>query len=90
MRRGLNNSICSSNCRGWRFGGSYVANLLKSCDLCLIQEHWLLSEHLGALNSVSNDFLSIGVSGMDSGELLTGRPYHMAVVVLQIAFTIYL
>ena len=42
----------------------------------MIQEHWLLlPEHLGALNNISNEFLSIGVSGMDSGELLTGCPY---------------
>ena len=40
----------------------------------MIQEHWLLTEHLGALN-LSDDFLSVGVSDMDSHELILGRPY---------------
>ena len=66
--------FCSYNCRGWRSGSNYVADLLKSCDICLIQEHWLLTEHRGALN-LSDDFLSVGVSGMDSHELILGHPY---------------
>ena len=66
--------FCNYNCRGWRSGSDCVATLLKSVDLCFIQEHWLLPEHLGALD-ISDDFISIGVSGMDSSELLAGRPY---------------
>ena len=56
--------LVSYNCRGWRSGSDYV-KLLQSCDLCFIKEHWLFREHLGSLNT-SNDFLSVGVSGMDS------------------------
>ena len=65
--------LVSYNCRGWRSGSDY---LLQSCDLCFIQEHWLFREHLGSLNN-SNDFLSVGVSGggMDSSEILVGRPF---------------
>ena len=33
-----------------------------------------MSEHLQSLN-ISEDFLSVGVSGVDSTELLRGRPY---------------
>ena len=62
------------NCRGWRSGSNYVATTLNSLDFCLIQEHWLLTEHLGALD-ISDEFISIGVSGMDSSNLLSGRPY---------------
>ena len=65
--------LVSYNCRGWRSGSDYV-KLLQSCDLCFIQEHWLFREHLGSLN-ISNDFLSVGVSGMDSSEILVGRPF---------------
>ena len=44
-------------------------------DLCLIQEHWLLPDHLKALNiSDSSDLLSVGVSGMDDSELILGCP----------------
>ena len=67
-------SFCSYNCRGWRGGSEYVSYLLQSCDLCCIQEHWLLPDNLDALN-LSNDFLSIGISGMESAELLAGRPF---------------
>ena len=63
--------FCSYNCQGWRSGSDYVANLLQSYDLCSIQEHWLLPDHLGVLNN----FLSVGTSGMDSHELLLGHPY---------------
>ena len=52
----------------------YVQSLLQSCDICLIQEHWLLHENLDSL-IISDDFLSVGVSGMDSSILLSGRPF---------------
>ena len=51
-----------------------VCDLLQCCDVCLIQEHWLLHEQLSLLN-VNNDFLSCGVSGMDSSDLILGRPF---------------
>ena len=70
----FSHSFCTYNCRGWRSGPEYVSALLNSLDFCLIQEHWLLSEHLVALD-ISDEFISIGVSGMDSSDLLVGRPY---------------
>ena len=36
----------------------YVQSLLQSCDICLIQEHWLLHENLDSL-IISDDFLSV-------------------------------
>ena len=66
--------LVSYNCRGWRSGSDYVKFLLQFCDLCFIQEHWLYRDHLEALN-ISEDFLSVGVSGMDSSEILLGRPF---------------
>ncbi len=64
----------SYNCRGWNSGSILVSDLLKSCDICFLQEHWLLHEHLFNLN-INSEFLSHGVSGMDSSEILVGRPY---------------
>ena len=33
------------------------------------------SDHLNQINSINSHFLSVSVSGMDSGSLLCGRPY---------------
>ena len=63
------------NCRGWNSGPCVLPDLLDACDICFIQEHWLFTEHLSDLNSVNNEFTFVGVSGMDSGILLCGRPY---------------
>ena len=72
--------FCTYNCRGWRSGSEYVSALLNSLDLCLIQEHWLLSEHLGTLD-ISDEFISIGVSSMDSSDLLVGRSYGGCIII---------
>jgi len=63
--------LVSYNCRGWNSGQHTVFDLLQSCDICFVQEHWLLHEQLNLLN-IHCDFLSIGVSGMDSSE------FHLA------------
>jgi len=60
-------------------GFCVLPDLLDTCDICLIQEHWLFTKHLSDLNSVNNEFASVGVSGMDSGILLCGHPYMVAV-----------
>ena len=67
-------NFVSYNCRGWNSGCSTVIDLLKICDVCLIQEHWLFKEQLNLLNIDSN-FVSVGISGMDHSKLLCGRPY---------------
>ena len=67
--------VVSYNCQGWKSGSNYVQSLLQSCDICLIQEHWLLCENLDSLIISDDFFLSVGVSGMDSSILLSGRPF---------------
>ena len=66
--------ICTYNCRWWNSGKRYVSKLLQLHDLCLIQEHWLLHDHLNSLN-FSSDLLSVAVSGMDDTDLILGRPF---------------
>ena len=66
--------FCTCNCRGWKSGCDYVNDLLKSCDFCLIQEHWLFQDQFSTLN-VCNDVYSVSVSGMSGDELILGRPY---------------
>ena len=63
------------NCRGWNSRLCVLPDLLDTCDICFIQEHWLFTEHLSDLNSVNNEFTSVGVSVMDSGILLCRHPY---------------
>ena len=66
--------IISYNCRGWRGSSPYVSDLLFSCDILLIQEHWLFRENFNVLN-ISDQFIYTAVSGMDSSNLLVGRPF---------------
>jgi len=42
--------LVSYNCRGWNSGQHTVFDLLQSCDICFVQEHWLLHEQLNLLN----------------------------------------
>ncbi len=65
--------IASYNCKGWNNGKMVIHDLLQS-HICVIQEHWLFSNHLSQLN-VDSEFMSVGVSGMDEFVLLYGRPY---------------
>ena len=66
--------IISYNCRGWHGSSPYVSDLLSSCDILLIQEHWLFQENFNVLN-ISDQFIYTAVSGMDSSNLLVGRSF---------------
>ncbi len=66
--------LVSYNCRGWTNGSIVVRDVLADHDVCLIQEHWLFDENLHCQH-LDPDFLFHGVSGMDSGTLLRGRPF---------------
>ena len=67
--------LCSYNSRGHRTDKvSYMAELLKDCDILCVQEHWYLQEDIHLLSS-DPDTLVAGVSGMDSAELVQGRPF---------------
>ena len=43
----------------------FLKNILDSIDLCFLQEHWLITD----------DFLAVSVSGMDSFSLHAGCPF---------------
>ena len=59
-----------------------VSNLLKLCDVCLIQEYWLLNEQRHDLN-IDNEFILCGVSDMDSSVLLHGCPFGGCAIVFR-------
>jgi len=71
--------------RGWTSGQHTVFDLLQSCDICFLQEHWLLHEQLNLLN-IHYDFLSTGVSGMDSSEFHLGRPFGGCTILYRRSF----
>ena len=66
---------CTFNCRGWKNGKLSLQNYINSLDFCFIQEHWLFDDHLNDVREICSDFLSVGVSGMNSDTLRCGRPY---------------
>ena len=55
----------------------YIRNFLNESkvDILLLQETWLLSTNLGRLGEIHQDYMYHGLSGVDHGQLLTGRPY---------------
>lgn len=69
-------SIVSYNCHG--FGPTKVDYINKLCseyDFVLIQEHWLLEQNLGLFHDKIPFITCHGVSAIDSGILLQGRPH---------------
>ena len=54
------------NCRGWNSGLCVLPDLLEHVT-CFIQQYWLFTEQLSDLNFVNNEFISVGVCGIDSG-----------------------
>ena len=67
--------LVTYNCRGWNSGLHVLPDILDSCDICFLQEHWLLEDQLYELNNINHNFTSAGVSGIDNWSLLPGRPY---------------
>ena len=68
--------LCSYNSNGSGFDRRlYIKDLYSRCDILLLQEHWLYSEHL---NSYTNDLENANICGtspMKQNELLKGRPF---------------
>ena len=81
---------CSYNCRGFNSGLVYLKQYINSFDLCFIQEHWLLEENLHTVCDSFPDFLSVGVSGMDSTSLICGRPYGGCSILFRKSLSFYI
>lgn len=68
--------VCSFNCRSVKNSLVDVIRLCNGHDIVCLQEHWLLPNELNFLNSVHEDFYSIGASAVDiTSDILIGRPY---------------
>ena len=71
--------IGSFNCRGLNISKKFfIADVLMrklNCQFIFLQEHWLSDGQLDELNSISINYLSVGVSGFNNSDVLKGRPY---------------
>ena len=68
--------ICSYNSHGLGAGRlDYIKRLCSSNDFVFIQEHWLLESQASTFERDIDNISSHCISGMDSSNLLNGRPY---------------
>ena len=69
-------TIMSYNCRGFnKLKCDYIKSLFASCNILLLQEHWLSDDQLTMLGSIDSMFSHIAVSGFGNSDVLDGRPY---------------
>ena len=52
-----------------------MVDILNSLDILAVQEHWLSKQGLSSLISIHSDFNARGISSIDYGYGLSGRPH---------------
>ena len=52
-----------------------MVDILNSLDILAVQERWLSKQSLSFLNSVHSDFNTRGITSIDYGDGLSGRPH---------------
>lgn len=68
--------MATFNCRSVKTSVDEVRQLCDSCDIVMIQEHWLLPHDLGMLSMVHPEFLAVAKSSVNvTDNILIGRPY---------------
>ena len=68
--------ITSYNCKGLNVAKKhYIDKLFIECDICLIQEHWLINNRLSNLNVDYKDYVKFAVREMTEHSFSTGRPH---------------
>ena len=68
--------LCSYNSNGSGFDRQlYIKDLFRKCDIILLQEHWLYTEHINILTSDLQNANICGTSAMNQNELRRGRPF---------------
>ena len=65
----------SFNCNGALNKLPVISDLCAFSDVIFLQETWLLSHDVSIFDNLNEHFLSFSISAVDSGELLTGRPF---------------
>ncbi|KAH3704017.1 hypothetical protein DPMN_079072 [Dreissena polymorpha] len=59
----------------------FVQDLLKNCDICCIQEHWLFQFQLPQLNDIDENFIS-HAKGVDYSDPISPYKYREATEVM--------
>ena len=68
--------LCSFNCKGFNISKvKHINEILKSCDILMIQETWLLTSQIGTINKEFSNYNTCGISGMNEKSLISGRPH---------------
>ena len=68
--------LCSFNCKGFNISEvQHINEILKSCDILMIQETWLLTSQIGTINKEFSNYNTCGISGMNEKSLTSGRPH---------------
>ena len=68
--------ICLFNCKGFNVSKvKHIENVLKQCDLLLLQETWALPRDVGKINQYFPKYHTFGVSTINDDVILAGRPY---------------
>jgi len=79
--------MCTFNCRSVKSSILEDKKLCNRHDLVLLQEHRLLPHDLNTLNDIHPEFLSVGLSAVDtSKDILVGRPYGGTAVLYKKSF----
>jgi hypothetical protein len=71
-------TVCSYNLHGFNQGKSLLVDLCDSCDIIMVQEHWLLPKDLDMINNFNCNFVGVSSSAMGNviGKgVLKGRPF---------------
>jgi len=69
-------SITSYKCRGFNHSKiNYIRTLLPKAFVVFLQEHWLSKGQLCTLGDINGNYLLNAVSGSDSSEVLSVRPF---------------
>ena len=56
----------SYNCRSVKNSVKDINELCKNHDVVILQETWLLPHDIAFLNAINHDFLSFGISAVDT------------------------
>ena len=68
--------LCSFTCKGFNISKvKHVNEVLKSCDILMIQETWLLTSQIGTINKEFSNYDAFGISEINEKSLISGRPH---------------
>src|SRR6266516_2778805 len=82
-----NLKIASFNMYSFNNGLPMLLNMCHDFNIILLQEHWLSNTDLSKLNQIDVNFISFGVSAMNSkseNSVLVGRPFGGTAILVNV------